>query len=260
VADYFLFELQEGYCDYFSTAMVVMARAAGLPARLVIGYASGAYDPAAGRFVVTEAEAHAWVEIYFPEQGWIEFEPTSGLPPMLRPGQAPSNDLTDLPPLVKKPLANVGAPQQIHPVWLWLSGALAVWALWRLTRRFSDTWRLHHLSPQALMAALYQRLQRHGRRLALPAQAGDTPYEFAERLTGCVSELARARHRRLQPMLAPVDGEVQRLVSLYVRTLYSPHEPSSAERAEAVQTYHQLRRRLWLVWTRKRRKSRKAGK
>ena len=260
VADYFLFELQEGYCDYFSTAMVVLARAAGLPARLVIGYASGAYDPEMARFVVTEADAHAWIEIYFPEHGWIEFEPTSGLPPLLRPGQAPPNDLTDLPPLVKKPSSNVGTDQQIHPVWFWLLGILAVWALWRLTRRFSDTWRLHHLSPQALMTALYQRLHHHGRRLALPTQAGDTPYEFAERLTGRISELVRTRHRRLQPVLAPVDEEVRRLINLYVRTLYSTHEPSNAERAEAVQTYHQLRRRLWLVWARQRRKRRKNRK
>jgi transglutaminase-like putative cysteine protease len=260
VADYFLFELQEGYCDYFSTAMVVLARAAGLPARLVIGYASGVYDPEAAHFVVTEADAHAWPEIYFPEHGWIEFEPTSGLPPILRPGQAPPNNLADLPPLVKKPLSNGGVAQQIHPVWFWLSGTLAVWALWRLTRRFSDVWRLHHLSPRALMTVLYRRLHRHGRRLALPAQAGDTPYEFAERLTGQVSDLARTRHRRLQPVLAPANDEVRRLINLYVRTLYSTHEPSNAERAEAVQTYHQLRRRLWLVRARKRRKEKKDRK
>jgi transglutaminase-like putative cysteine protease len=254
VADYFLFEIQEGYCDYFSTAMVVLARAAGLPARLVIGYASGEYDPSQARYIVTEADAHAWVEIYFPEYGWVEFEPTSGLPPILRPGQTPTNDLTAFPPLVKKPTASVGVIQQIHPVWFWLLGALAAWSLWRLTRRFTDTWRLHHLSPQALMATLYQRLHRHGRRLALPAQAGDTPYEFAQRLTERVSELARGRHRRLQPVLAPIDEEVRRLTNLYVRTFYSPHEPSNAERTEAVQTYHQLRRRLWLVWGGRRRK------
>ncbi|HDQ34960.1 MAG TPA: transglutaminase domain-containing protein, partial [Chloroflexi bacterium] len=63
VADYFLFELREGYCDYYATAMVVLARAAGLPARLAVGYATGAYDAPNARYVVTEADAHAWVEV-----------------------------------------------------------------------------------------------------------------------------------------------------------------------------------------------------
>ncbi len=58
--------------------MVVLARAAGLPARLVIGYATGTYDEAHQRFVVTEADAHSWPEIYFPGYGWIRFEPTGG--------------------------------------------------------------------------------------------------------------------------------------------------------------------------------------
>ena len=77
VVDYFIFELRKGYCDYFASAMVVMARATGLPARLAVGYASGAYDANNARYVVTEADAHSWVEIYFPNYGWVEFEPTS---------------------------------------------------------------------------------------------------------------------------------------------------------------------------------------
>ncbi|MCU0520540.1 MAG: transglutaminase domain-containing protein, partial [Anaerolineae bacterium] len=84
IADYFLFELQRGYCDYYATSMVVLARAVGLPARLVVGFVSGTYDPGQARYVVTEAEAHAWPEVYFPGYGWIEFEPTGGRPPIQR--------------------------------------------------------------------------------------------------------------------------------------------------------------------------------
>ncbi len=80
VADYFLFDLQKGYCDYYATTMVVLARAAGLPARLVIGYASGAYDYERAQYIVTENYAHSWVEIYFANIGWVEFEPTAGQP------------------------------------------------------------------------------------------------------------------------------------------------------------------------------------
>ena len=79
VADYFLFDLRRGYCDYFATAMVVLARSVGIPARLVTGYASGGYDVISAQFVVLEKDAHSWVEVYFPSYGWVEFEPTSGL-------------------------------------------------------------------------------------------------------------------------------------------------------------------------------------
>ena len=76
VVDYFLFDLQRGYCDYYATAMTVMLRVAGVPARLALGYALGSYDDRTGDWVVTEKDAHAWVEVYFPGYGWIEFEPT----------------------------------------------------------------------------------------------------------------------------------------------------------------------------------------
>lgn len=92
--DAFLFEIQEGYCDYFSTAMVVMARTLGLPARWVKGYVPGQsstdlifeqYLPeeeidfdGPGTFTVRNSDAHSWVEVYFEGYGWIPFEPTSG--------------------------------------------------------------------------------------------------------------------------------------------------------------------------------------
>ena len=85
VADYFLFDLRQGYCDYYATAMVVMARSVGIPARLVIGYARGGYDPYQAQFIVTAADAHSWVEIYFPGIGWVEFEPTGNQPIIPRP-------------------------------------------------------------------------------------------------------------------------------------------------------------------------------
>src|SRR4030095_5471201 len=80
VADYFLFDLKRGYCDYYATAMVVLARASGLPARFVSGYSSGSYDAMNAQYIIRDLNAHSWVEIYFPEIGWIEFEPTASQP------------------------------------------------------------------------------------------------------------------------------------------------------------------------------------
>ncbi len=75
-AEWFLFEGKEGYCEYYSTAMVVMLRSLGVPSRMATGYAPGDYDSATKTFNVKESAAHAWPEVYFPGYGWIEFEPT----------------------------------------------------------------------------------------------------------------------------------------------------------------------------------------
>jgi len=73
--DYFLFTSQRGYCDDFATAMVVLLRTQGIPARLAQGYAIGGAD-GDGVFVVRAAQAHSWVEVYFQGYGWQRFEPT----------------------------------------------------------------------------------------------------------------------------------------------------------------------------------------
>lgn len=74
--DYFLFEQQEGYCASFATAMAVMARHVGLPARVAAGYLPGYIDPLTGAHIVRAGDAHAWVEIYFQRHGWVAFDPT----------------------------------------------------------------------------------------------------------------------------------------------------------------------------------------
>jgi len=79
---YFLFDAQEGYCDYYASAMVTMLRSLGIPARYVRGYANGSSQE--GVFHVLEDNAHAWPEVFFPGYGWVEFEPTAGEPPLTR--------------------------------------------------------------------------------------------------------------------------------------------------------------------------------
>ena len=80
--DFFLFSAQQGYCVYHASAMVVMLRELGIPARFVEGYAIPASTPftldARGRYVyeVRNTQAHAWVEAYFPGYGWVTFDPT----------------------------------------------------------------------------------------------------------------------------------------------------------------------------------------
>ncbi|MBI4187766.1 MAG: transglutaminase domain-containing protein [Chloroflexi bacterium] len=77
--DYFLFEQQAGDCSHFATAMAVMARHVGLPARVAAGYLPGYIDPLTGVHVVRAGDAHAWVEIDFQQNGWVAFDPTPRL-------------------------------------------------------------------------------------------------------------------------------------------------------------------------------------
>lgn len=79
--DQFLFETKKGYCDNFSTSMVVMLRAIGIPARWVKGYTSGRLlEEKNGKYIyeITNNDAHSWVEVYFSGIGWVPFEPTQG--------------------------------------------------------------------------------------------------------------------------------------------------------------------------------------
>lgn len=75
IAAQFVFAMDRGYCQYFATAMVAMLRTQGIPARYVIGYAGG--DPVGeDEYLVTADRGHAWVEVYFPDRGWVTFDPT----------------------------------------------------------------------------------------------------------------------------------------------------------------------------------------
>ena len=73
---HFLFERQAGHCEYFSTAMVVLLRSAGIHARNVNGFLGGQWSDFGNYLVVTQNEAHSWVEVWFPEYGWVTFDPT----------------------------------------------------------------------------------------------------------------------------------------------------------------------------------------
>jgi protein-glutamine gamma-glutamyltransferase len=72
----FLFDVRKGHCEYFASAMVVMLRKLGIPARLVNGFRSGEYNSIGHDWIVRQYDAHSWAEVYFAPYGWIEFDPT----------------------------------------------------------------------------------------------------------------------------------------------------------------------------------------
>lgn len=76
--DQFLFVDQRGVCEHYVSAMIVMLRSLGIPARLVSGFGSGTYNSFTNYYEVRANDAHAWVEVYFPGHGWVPFDPTPG--------------------------------------------------------------------------------------------------------------------------------------------------------------------------------------
>ena len=105
--DWLLFDSPRGYCNYYASAEVILLRVLGVPARVAVGFSQGEPDESGQMFVVHESGAHAWPEVYFPNIGWVEFEPTAAEPELVRPTvqvaapeptSAPGSDLGDAEP------------------------------------------------------------------------------------------------------------------------------------------------------------------
>lgn len=75
----FLFKRKEGHCEYFSSAMAILLRHLGIPARVVNGFKRGDFNPTGGYYIVREKEAHSWTEVYVKGKGWVAFDPTPSI-------------------------------------------------------------------------------------------------------------------------------------------------------------------------------------
>ena len=201
VVDYFLFELKTGFCDYYATAMVVLARAAGLPARFVTGYASGTYDRFTAEYIVLQSDAHAWAEVYFPGIGWVDLNrPPASRKRSLSPQdnlpvtpENPDDTLTDFD--IFSALRR-GAPPLLAA---WGLAALLGLAGLMFLLQVGETWLLARMPATRALQWIYTGIYRLGRRLTGPADAGETAREFALALDGRLGA-----PRETKPFQAPV--------------------------------------------------------
>jgi len=243
--DYFLFDVREGYCDYYASAMAVMARVVAIPARVAAGYGQGEYNPDTEAYRVRENNAHAWVEIYFPRYGWVEFEPTASEPLIVRPKPPkvvdPSEDRSGFRgPDRDEPIPDddlfpkdrggfiAGQATRRQQAVRWLGGLILLAIPAGLATFWA--WRERKLRGLNLVERVYERLCSFARRLGIEFQRHQTPYEYAAALITAVPE---------------GQGPVQRIADLYVRERFSSRQVSGEEAEEA---WRGLRPILWRRW------------
>lgn len=240
VVDYFLFDLKKGYCDYYATAMVVLARASGLPARFVSGYAPGDYDAANAQYVVRELHAHSWAEVYFPELGWIEFEPTASLPEIER--ALPEEVTTAEPDPTAVQLLN---RFRLETLLSRLSSVVVIPLGLVLYFAWMERWLYLRLAPATAVEKTYRRLYRLGRRLAGERTRAETAHEFMEKLIHKI-DLIKARTRSSNYLLH-AQQDIRLLTGLYQDTLFAQHAIDRSDARTAFNAWRHLRLRLMVA-------------
>jgi transglutaminase-like putative cysteine protease len=250
--DYILFDLKQGYCDYYATSMAVMLRSVGIPTRIVSGYAQGRYDPDRDAYLVLLQDAHTWVEVFFPNYGWVEFEPTASQPAIVRPaepegidtsgqgleeGGLPSSDLDRMDRLEE--LLDEGVPEGAQdigaPLWArlgatrpgsWVFGSLVLIALAAIT-----VWTMRNRRTVQLsnVGSIYHSMVRLASWAGARTDISQTPYEHASAL----GEVMPAGER-----------PARRISGLYARERYGHKPADDREQASANQDWRELRPRL----------------
>jgi len=226
VVDYFLFTAERGYCDYSATAMVVMLRALGVPARYASGFAMGRYSHSIGAWQVTQSNGHAWAEVYFPGFGWIEFEPTPAQDPFTRAASRWDASMASGPAPPER--------QRVPPLWI-AAGALALVLLFVVI--WPPRWfRRRRLEPRRAVWRVYHRLLRRARWLGLSPYGGQTPREYLRGLAVAVEHRAR---------FASGSGkDIAVIEEVYQRARYGHRPITEAESLRAEGAWRRLRSRL----------------
>jgi transglutaminase-like putative cysteine protease len=236
--DYFLFKLEKGYCQYFASAMTVLLRASGVPSRMVVGYGPGElmeqYGPgdmmahssrewqdSQDMFVVRNS--HSWSEVFFPEYGWIPFEPTPTRPLITR-GElgVPPQDVEDIDyPIVKPDATETGSPWNVRLLGICLGLALFSAIIWLGWRRL--------LGQVSEPRVAYARIGYLAALSGVGPRENLTPQEYGRRLAAAVPEMSAA---------------LDKIVYTYVRVSYSKHNLNSEDRSNIAKAWPQVRNHL----------------
>lgn len=242
--DYFLFDAQSGYCDYYASAMVVMARSLGLPARLAVGFASQPPDEN-GVQTIRQSNGHSWAEVYFAGYGWIEFEPTAGFASpqdsilgqdwFIRPPEDFMPELGETTPLpardpIREPIDWVKLLKRSGLLLLtvFVLGSIVFWQIRRREARYD-------------VPVLFGQLQTQAAKLEQPIWPHQTPAEFNASLQTHLDNFYD--HPRTQQQVDVVKPLAARLTALFSEHQYAPQPEDHTAEARAL--WHKMKRPFW---------------
>jgi transglutaminase-like putative cysteine protease len=179
--DWFLFDVKTGYCEQFATAETLMLRSLGIAARLATGYSTGSYDPVLDQSIVREHDAHAWVEVWFPNHGWVPVDPSPGFSALAAtrwPDHWAASGIARLIPhlTLGAPIAALGSLGLLAVIPPAIAIALVAVLAWAWLRRWRPRWGSPRPSrSEAELLRLYERVQSRLGRLRAPPE---TPLEY----------------------------------------------------------------------------------
>ena len=122
--DEFLFDTRRGFCGHYASAFAALARAAGIPARVVTGYQGGTLNPYGDYWILRQSDAHAWTEIWIEGRGWVRIDPTAAIAPervehgladVAGADESPASSLAAQYPLVRGPARC--ASMRVKEIW-----------------------------------------------------------------------------------------------------------------------------------------------
>ena len=255
--DEFLFKTRRGFCEHYASAFVFLMRAAGMPARVVTGYLGGEVNPVDGHVVVRQSDAHAWAEVWLPDAGWVQVDPTASVAP-----SRVERGLTAALPAVEVPavLAGLHRPwiRGLRHAWEALNNGWNQWVLgynldrqlrllaglsphlagraWQITVAALlaglavmawITWRGSTGRERDEAARLYARFTGRLARLGMQRDATEGPQAFARRVAVARPDLAQS---------------VGRISALYERVRYAGDPGALPGLAEAIRRFRPGRR------------------
>jgi transglutaminase-like putative cysteine protease len=242
VVDFFLFDLQKGYCDYFASAMVILSRTINLPARLAVGYTTGEYDYERHVFIVSEANAHAWPEIYIAPYGWVPFEPTTSLRPFAW------NLEEDLPETLGDESDPADIQDQTKLFWknlLILIGILLSIIISALLWYKTLIQRPQSTPTSQQIEKIYLKMIKNLTSFFIPPQSSKTPLEFQKDLINYFNK--QESSQLLEKFLNSIAKNLMNITELYIQAIYSPLPISNMEVSIARKKLNELCARTWLV-------------
>jgi hypothetical protein len=214
--------------------MVVLARASGIPARFVSGYASGEYDVSNAQYVVRELNAHSWAEVYFRGIGWVEFEPTGNQPQIER---LETNET-----LAGNDGADSSTPDVLGRLINWNLGALffplaTAFSAILIYFAFIEPLYFKRMAPLAAIEVLYRRLYRSGRPLAGEPARAETVYEFTNKLIQNI----QAIDLDFKQSSYQLQNDVSDLAAIYQAALFSDRRIEHQHVRHALRISNRLR-------------------